>query len=74
MKPEKIEALYMTHEEVAELLSVSLGRVTHLATAGQILKLKGSVYERESVEAYKVKRGDKKAGRYPKRENNEKSN
>jgi len=66
MESYEIEALYMTPTEVAEYLGVSPGRVRHLVAAGQIEKLKGSVYKRSSVEAYKLKRGDKKAGRYPK--------
>ena len=66
MEIEKIEALYMTATEVAEYLGVSRGRVPNLAAAGQIARMKGSVYERASVEAYKLKRGDRKAGRYPK--------
>ena len=66
MKPKEIEALYMTPDEAAEYLGVTKSRVSKLVTAGQITKLKGSVYDRASVEAYKAKRGDKKAGRYPK--------
>ena len=66
MDKKSIEALYMTPSEVAEYLGVSPGRVRHLEIAGRIVKLKGSVYERASVEAYKLKRGDRKAGRYPK--------
>ena len=65
MKPEKIEELYFTAEEVAEYLNISRGRVHQLANAGQIIKLKGRIYDRASVEAYKTKRGDKKGGRYP---------
>ena len=67
MKPEKIEELYFTAEEVADYLSISRGRVHQLANAGQIRKLKGRVYDRSSVEGYKTKRGDKKGGRYPAR-------
>ena len=66
MKPEEIEALYMIPEEAAGYLGVNKGRVRQLAISGLIIKLKGGVYERSSVEAYKMKRGDKKGGRYPK--------
>ncbi|MDR2957048.1 MAG: helix-turn-helix domain-containing protein [Coriobacteriales bacterium] len=66
MDRHEIEALYMTTEETASFLGVSKSRVRALEAANQIIKLKGSVYERASVEAYKAKRGDKKAGRYPK--------
>jgi predicted transcriptional regulator of viral defense system len=66
MKPEEIEALYMTHSEVMDYLSVSQGRVSHLAKAGMIERLKGGIYLTSSVKAYRLKRGDKKAGRYPK--------
>jgi hypothetical protein len=61
-----VEDLYMTAEEVAEYLEITRGRVSNLANAGQLIKLKGSVYLRSSVEAYKLKRGDKRGGRYPK--------
>jgi len=60
------EDYYMTVTEAAEYLNVTTGRIRKLAAAGMITKLKGSVYDRASVEAYKAKRGDKKAGRYPK--------
>ena len=66
MKPEELEALYFTPEEAAAYLNVSKNRIRRLALDGMILKLKGSIYYRPSVEEYKLKRGDKKAGRYPK--------
>jgi len=66
MESYEIEALYMTESEVAAYLGVSRGRVPQLARAGQITRLKGSVYDRASIEAYKLKRGNKKGGRYPK--------
>ena len=65
MKREEIEALYMTTAEVMEYLDITDSRASQLAKAGQIVKLKGSVYDRASVETYKAKRGDKKGGRYP---------
>jgi len=40
--------------------------LSHLEIAGRIVKLKSSVYERASVEAYMLKCGYRKAGRYPK--------
>jgi hypothetical protein len=66
MRPQEIEALYMTAQEVAVFLDVAKSRVHHLANAGQIIKLKGSVFSRESVEGYKDKRGNRRGGRYPK--------
>lgn len=66
MKPEEIEALYFTPSEAAKFLNVDKSRVRQLVTAGLIVKLKGSVYDRASVEAYKIKRGNKRGGRYPK--------
>ena len=66
MDREQVEALYMTPDETAGFLGVSKARVRALENAGQIVKLKGSVYLRSSVEAYREKRGDRKAGRYPK--------
>jgi len=66
MKPEEIEALYMTIEEAAEYLNVDKSRVRKMSRSGYFAKLKGNVYDRSGVEAYKVKRGDKKGGRYPK--------
>jgi len=62
------ESISMKASDVAEYLGVSRARVTHLAQAGQIDKLHDGTYARQSVEAYKLKRGDKKAGRYPKGE------
>jgi hypothetical protein len=59
------EDYYMTCAEVAEFLNVSIRRVMVLSSEGRIKKLKGSVYDRASVEAYKEMRGDKKGGRYP---------
>jgi hypothetical protein len=66
MKPEDIEALYLTPKETAEVLGVTPSRVGALERSGLILKLKGSIYDRASVEAYLAKRGDRKGGRYPK--------
>jgi hypothetical protein len=57
---------YFTRQEVEDFLNVSKPRVYHLRDSGLIDELKGGVYSRASVEAYKLKRGDKKAGRYPK--------
>ena len=64
MKPDEIESLYLTREEVAEFLNVNPSRVYSLRDADLILMLKGGVYDRASVEAYKLKRGDRKGGRY----------
>ncbi|MDR2672788.1 MAG: helix-turn-helix domain-containing protein [Coriobacteriales bacterium] len=64
MKPHELEALYFTRQEVEELLGVSKPRVYHLRDAGFIDELKGGIYSRASVEAYKAKRGDKKGGPY----------
>lgn len=55
----------VTAEQVAEYLGVSKRRVFALADAGEIERLKHGAYDRASVEAYKLKRGDKKGGRYP---------
>jgi hypothetical protein len=66
MNDKELEALYMTTAEVAELLDVGERRVFALVNQGQFTKLKGGVYNRASVEAYKAKRGNKKGGRYPK--------
>ena len=60
----------MTAQEVADFLAVAKSRVHHLANAGHIIKLKGSVFSRESVESYKDKRGDRRGGRYPKQNPN----
>jgi phage terminase Nu1 subunit (DNA packaging protein) len=57
----------MTAQEVMALLNVNKQRVTQLKTAGMITVMKGNIYDAESVQAYKLKRGDKKAGRYPKK-------
>ena len=59
------EDYYMTASEVSSYLDVNLQRVHQLVKANQIKKIKGAMYDRASVEAYKVKRGDKKGGRYP---------
>jgi hypothetical protein len=61
-----IEDLYMTRKEAMEYLNVSESRFFQIRNAGYIEALKGGVYSRASVEAYKLKRGDKKGGRYPK--------
>ena len=66
MKNSNVEDLYMTPTEVCTYLGISRARVTQLTKAGMIRKLKGAMYETASVEAYKLKRGDKKGGRYPK--------
>jgi hypothetical protein len=66
MKPQEIEALYLTRAEAAEYLDVNPFRIYSLRDAGRITELKGGVYDRASVEAYKDKRGDRKGGRYPK--------
>ncbi|MCL2537443.1 MAG: helix-turn-helix domain-containing protein [Coriobacteriia bacterium] len=63
-----INANTMTLPEVMEYLNVSKQRVMALRRDGMITKLKGGGFYRPSVEAYKIKRGDKKAGRYPKAE------
>lgn len=55
----------MTLSEVMSHLDVSKPRVMALRRNGQIDKLKGGGFYRPSVEAYKIKRGNKKAGRYP---------
>jgi hypothetical protein len=60
------EDYYMTTAEVQEYLAVSRIRVAQLREAGLIKQLKGAMYDTASVEAYKLKRGDKKGGRYPK--------
>jgi len=60
------EALYMTLAETAGYLNVSHQRVWALVKAGQLESMKGGVYLRSDVEAYKAKRGDRKGGRYPK--------
>jgi len=52
MDIEEFEALYMTSDEVAEYLGVTRSRIPHLAKSGQIVKTKGSIYLRSSVEAY----------------------
>lgn len=65
MNDNELEALYMTTTEVANFLGVGEQRVFALVKQGQINKLKGGVYNRSSVEAYKLKRGDKRGGRYP---------
>jgi hypothetical protein len=62
MDNKEIEALYMTVTEVQEYLGVNRARVYQLLNAGHIAQLKGSVYNAASVEAYRVKRGDKKGG------------
>jgi ribosomal protein L19E len=66
MKPSEIETLYMTPDEAAEYLGVTKSRVRKLISSGQITKMKGSIYSRAEIEAYKLKRGDKKGGPYPK--------
>ncbi|MDR0514659.1 MAG: helix-turn-helix domain-containing protein [Coriobacteriaceae bacterium] len=65
MEPQEIEALYMTRDEVIDFLGVTHQRVYALKKSGFIKELKGGVYDRSSVEAYKAKRGDRKGGRYP---------
>ena len=60
-----IESLYYTPKEAAEYLSVSERRLRDLVAQGQVIRLKGNVYEKKSVDAYKLKRGGKKGGRYP---------
>ena len=66
MNPKDIEALYLTPEEAATYLGVNKSRVRQLALAGHVVKLKGGVYDRASIEAYRDKRGDKRGGPYPK--------
>jgi predicted transcriptional regulator of viral defense system len=66
MKTSDKEALYMTLDEVAELLGVSKARVHKMNADNLIERMKGGVYNRANVEAYKAKRGDKRGGRYPK--------
>jgi hypothetical protein len=61
-----IEALYMTRDEVAARLGVNIRRVYALRNTGMLVDMKGGVYSREEVEAYLLKRGDKRGGRYPK--------
>jgi hypothetical protein len=68
MKNHEIEALYFTRDEVARYLDVVPPRVYKLRDSGFIDELKGGIYSRASVEAYKLKRGDKKGGRYPKQQ------
>jgi hypothetical protein len=68
VKASEIEALYMLPSEAAEYLGVSIRRLRAIDSAGHLEKLKGAVYSRASVEAYKEKRGDRKGGRYPKEE------
>ena len=65
MRPEEIEALHMTANEAAEYLEVGERRIFALVAQGLLTKMKGGIYSREEVESYKVKRGDKKGGRYP---------
>jgi hypothetical protein len=66
MNDNEIEALYMTRDEVAFYLNVNIRRVYALRNSGLISEMKGGVYNRANVEAYKAKRGDKRGGRYPK--------
>jgi hypothetical protein len=54
----------MTRQEVAQYLNVIPERVNRIENDGLIERAVRGVYTRDSVEAYKAKRGDKKAGRY----------
>jgi hypothetical protein len=56
----------MTVKEVEEYLNIGRRRVAALRAQGFIKPLKVGGYYRPSVVAYKKKRGDKKAGKYPK--------
>jgi hypothetical protein len=65
MERQEVEAMYLTRDEVAEYLAVSKDRVYRIRDAGFIVELKGGIYLRDSVEAYRAKRGYKRGGRYP---------
>jgi predicted nucleotidyltransferase len=61
---DQVNEVTMTSREVMKCLNVSKSRVCHLGNSGHIERLKGGGFYRPSVEAYKAKRGTKKAGRY----------